>query len=177
MQKNQIIKGNTIEEKIKSIERVLWNYKARLSTKVIGIIPPIPIFENLEVVGEDGIVTQKLFPLSGTIIRACMAIREYEGTGSVMFTIASQGVEKGSSSTFETRKHLLIEDIGLIVEVGDLVTLRVDSPERVRGVFLGILFEVGMKDVKKEEFLIDQFLNLSKKEGEENAFLDKETNT
>ena len=156
----QVIKGKNVEEKIKSIEKVLKSYRTRLSTKVIGIIPPIPIFENVDKVGESGIIIQRLFPLPGTITKACLMIKEYEDNKGVTFTISSEGPVVGIKKSFETRKHLLVENVNLSVNVGDLVTLKVEEPHKVRGVFLGAVFEVTMEDMKKEELPLDEFLRL-----------------
>ena len=170
----QFIRGKTHEEKFRSIEKTLASYSKRLSTKVIGLIPPIPIFKDIDSPSEDGTVVRAIFPLSGVISRTCMLV-EYKDDKSVTFSLTSQGPKAGNSITFETKKKLIVEDdVNLNVGVGDVLVLKVDEPERVGRVLVGILFEVSTMDMNTMEVPLDRVIELMESE-EQDVVLEQAT--
>lgn len=160
------VKGESDKEKFESIERTLQSFSRRLGKKVIGVIPPVPLFAHIESVGEDGIILQVLSPFNGKLVRACLGIRDYEGRNTVKFSFSALGVGKGQYSNFSTRKNLLIEELDLPIDAGDMITLKTESPERVKGVFVGASFDIDMRDLGKKSFLIEEFSQMLEEKNE-----------
>ena len=151
------VKGDTDKAKFNSINKTFQSFSRRLGKRIIGVIPPVPIFENIQDIGEDGIIIQRMFPLNGMITRVVMSIERYEGKKTVEFELSAVGAGSAQMKKFNTRKPLIIEHLNLPVDAGDLVTLRVTEPERIKGIHIGAAFDVAHKDMKKDSYLIEEF--------------------
>jgi hypothetical protein len=154
------IKGETTEEKFKVIERTLQRFSRKLHRTVVGVMPPIPIFFEIESIPETGVVFKCLIPTSGVITNVCLYIREFEGKTTVPFRVESHGTSVGTFADFRTRKNLTVDEVNISVSPGDMLTFSTTEPERVRGIWASFLFQMGIKDMKKEKFLIEDFERL-----------------
>ncbi len=159
---NRFISGKTIEEKFESIETTLQHFKRRLQKTVIGVIPPTVIFSYVKKPEPDGTIVKCLLPADGIVTRVCMAVSEYEGSGTVRFNCKIEGNKvvgpnRSTNLSFDTRRPVIVQDIGAIVTTGDYIVLSTTEPERVKGVFISILYEIKLKDNNIKAFLIDEF--------------------
>jgi len=158
------VRGSTVEKKFLHIENILNRMQRKLHKTVIGVLPPIPLFFYAEKAQESGEIFQWLFPAQGVITRACMYVREYKTKDGITFTADMIGKTSSTSQSFMTRKNALIQTLNIPVSIGDRLIFRVDSPEQITGIWVAFLFEMNMKDLAKETFIIDEFTKLMNQE-------------
>jgi hypothetical protein len=156
----KFVKGDTVDQKFLSIERTLHSFQRRLRKTLVGLLPPIPVFGGREVIGSDGVVFRVVLPAKGTITKAYIVIKDYKVAKEVKFNFTLARTAHGSFSEFTTRRHYVSHDVNMQVEAGDFLTLTVDPPENVENVWVSFLYEIGLKDLKIEKFLIDELERL-----------------
>jgi hypothetical protein len=157
MTRRSYVKGDTTEEKFKSIDTVLRRLSMHLHDTIIGVMPPIPIFAYVEEPPEDGVLLRYLFTAEGMVTKGCLVVGNYTGTKAVGFNVDVQSSKGGNFTTIRTRKPVLVEQIDMPVSPGDRLTFSVDEPSRIRGVWIGLLYSMDLREMKKEHFLLEEF--------------------
>lgn len=164
------IKGNTVDKKFNHIQAILRRMARKLHKTVIGAIPPIPIISYVDEVPSDGVICRIVSPCSGEITNVCLHIDEFINKDSgrlANFSIHSSGMLGDRSWSFETKKNANNGKFRIPIEAGTKVTLQTDSPPTVRGVWIAVLIEVGLKGTHREAFLIEDFEKIIDGEVEE----------
>lgn len=158
------VKGETVDEKFKSINQTLKHFSRRLSHKVVGVLPTSPVFEFVFTPGSDGVVLRRIFPWRGRIAKSCIYIAQHgKGKKSTSLVATIKRQERSYVFEFEVKKAPLVFDLDISIEAGDLLTILVDGPE-VRGVWIGFLYEVGIEALAKKEFVLDQIEDMMKED-------------
>ncbi len=171
--KKDIIKGSTPEEKFKSIDNILRRMNLKLQRTIIGVMPPIPISSYIDIPGSDRIILRYFFVSDGKITKGGIAVEKYNIKTSVKFSVTFNGPKAGRRYIFETRSPLHLELMDMPIEAGDRLIVKVDTVGTddthnvVEGVWAGFLFEVDIKSMNKEEFLIDELRRISNGESSE----------
>ena len=155
------VKGKTADEKLKSINVVLRHFSRRLSHKIVGLIPSAPVMKFV-VPDEDGVVLKMICPADGTITQGCAYIESEDKRVSLRIQL-----RRGSRA--EEDLHDLRTNVSLPfrfnteVKIGDMITLLVEEPvidglrvSRVKGVWLGFLYEVSPKGLGRVDFVLEQ---------------------
>lgn len=145
------------EKKFKHIERILQRFSRRLHKTVIGAMPPIPVFSFVESADGSGVVFRWMSPVSGSISGVCLYIDELDATNPIEFTLRVSEPDNERIVDFTTKRHLMTDALNIPVKAGSRFTLITNSPDGIRGVWVAFLLEVGLRDMKKEVFLIDEF--------------------
>lgn len=164
MGRKPLIRGNNLDEKMASVEKILHSYKRKLGTKIVGIIPPAPMFAYVQQPSETGMVMSCVFPTSGKITKGAMAIGRYNHNKAVEFSCEVVGKSGGTSMKFETRKPVQLVDANLSVKPGDLLTVKVLEPLNEKGefkvfdIYTCFLFEISMRNSQIKNILIDKLL-------------------
>jgi len=156
------VKGDTAEAKFKSINITLKHFARKLQKTVVGLVPSAPVFEFVFIPSSDGVILRRVFPTKGRITKSCVYVASHEGKGPTVFDVRLDFVE-GMSSTvhsFEVKNKPLLFDLDTPVSGGDRWTLSVREPEKVRGIWVGFLYEVDYRSLGSEKFAIEQFENL-----------------
>lgn len=154
------VKGDTPEAKFASIERTLMHFSRRLHKTITAVIPPDLTFGYVNEVPEDGVILRAIFP-AGRLLKGFMYVEQYIDKHPVTF-IAEIHSQKGiHAKNFQTRKQLLVIDPDLELEIGDRLIFRVVERANVKGIWIGFLFHIEVKDSVKETFLLDQIDKLS----------------
>lgn len=143
------VKGETVQEQIESIDRTLVHFSRRLHKTVVGVIPPDLTFNYVDKPDENGVILRSIFP-EGKLLKGFMFVEEYAERKPVKFIVDIQGLSGGKRKEFLTRKQLQIIDPYLDVNLGDRLTFSCAEPEMVRGIWVGFLFQIFMKDSIKE---------------------------
>ena len=164
------IRGNSTEEKINAIERILNRFQRKLHNTVIGVMPPVPIMFSVKKVDSDGEIFSFLIPAKGVITSICLYIKEFNNEKeTVRFKASIEGPAGGTYATIETRKNLTIGNLNLNVSAGDLLVLTTPTPDAISGVWLAFLYQMGIKDCGQEKFLAEELERLLIREGEDSA--------
>lgn len=156
----QFVKGNTTEAKFKSIQRTLEHFYNRLHHTIIGAMPPVPISHFAELPEEDGTIWRYIFPLGGMLKVGVVYIEELLDDVPVEFTAKVNSIHGGAFHSFVTKRHSEVMVPMLPVATGDRLVFSTAEPDKVKGIWVGLLLEVKLSDMNKEHFVIDQFEKL-----------------
>jgi len=151
------IRGETTEQKFTHIERILQRFSRRLHKTVIGLIPASPVFGYCENPDKDSTVLMVIFPADGIITQSA-AKADVCGKNARIIVDITSGDETLIKS-FSLKSRAVVEEVNFPVKAGDTLTVVVGSPEdeEVKSVWVGLLYQVGMKNLASTMFLIDQF--------------------
>lgn len=73
--------NGSINEKLDQVERYLRHLKTRRGNYVIGVTPPIPVFDWTQQADDQGVVFRKLMPgMAGLPWVVCMLRRSTQGS-------------------------------------------------------------------------------------------------
>jgi len=151
------IKGETTDQKFKHLERILQRFSRRLHRTVVGLIPASPIFGYCESSIKDAIVLRAIFPADGVITHTAMRAEKCHKGSLVVVNIVSSDEEL--TKTFPLKAKATMQKVDFLVKAGDSLVIEVadESEEGALGVWVGLLYQVGMKDLTSTKFLVDQF--------------------
>lgn len=151
------IEGETTEQKFTHIERILQRFSRRLHQTVIGLIPASPIFGYCESSIEDAVVLRAIFPVDGIITHTAMRAEKCHKGSLVDVSIVSGDEEL--TKTFPLKAKAMMQEVNFPVKAGDSLVIEVvdESEEGSSGVWVGLLYQVGMKYLASTKFLVDQF--------------------
>lgn len=171
--KKSIVKGNSADEKIKSIDTIINRMYRKIHQTVVGVMPPIPISSYVDIPPVDNVLLRYFFLADGIITKGGLAIEKYNVKKGVKFSASFDGPSGGRYTIFETRSPVYLEKINVPVKAGDRLTFALstlsteDIPIVIEGVWSGFLYEVNMKDMGKETFIIDELMRLTEPEDTE----------
>lgn len=159
--KREFVSGNNSEEKFNSINRTLKHFYPRLHKKIIGIIPPSPMFTYVPKAFEDGTIARFVLPARGKITKIAMAVMQYHGKNGASFECGT--VTKGTEMAykFTTKKPIEIVDLDKDVEAGDIVYLSITDPGLAEGISVGMLYEIERAESKIKHFLMEELEDLT----------------
>lgn len=152
------VKGKTADEKFKSINITLRHFSRRLSRKIVGLIPATPVIKYVTP-GEDGVILNMICPADGRLTQGCIYIESDEKLILVRLQLrqkvaATDRVET-TSHNMKTNMSLSFKfDVG--VRQGDMVTVWIENPEKVRNVWLAFLYEISPEGLGKIDFVLEQ---------------------
>lgn len=158
------LKDGTPEEKLVHVERILNRMSRKLHKTVIGVMPAIPIMFSIDEPKEDGEIFSFLMPAKGIITDVCLFVGKFDGSEIVEFEAEVRGPVTGAYARFGTKKNLTIHKASLAVSAGDRLSLRTVSPEKVHGIWLALLYQMGIKESRKEVFLLEELEKILKEE-------------
>ena len=153
----EFVKGKTVDEKFKSINATLKHFSRRLMSVVVGVVPSSPVYDFIFIPESDGVVLRTIFPVAGKIVKSCIFVANREGKGPTVFVATIDSAAESVSRRFEVKKAPLIFDLDAPIGAGDRLTLRVEEPEKVRGIWFAFLYEAELRSMTKKTFMIDQF--------------------
>lgn len=162
------IKGNTSDEKFKHLETILKRMARHMNQKVVGVIPPSPIFHYVDKPDDKGVILRGIFP-KGELTKICLAIRKYNTKKLVKFICSLEtSTGNGKQYTFETHKSLMVEKVNLSVDDISFFTLRVEVPEEypeldpplVEDIWATALFQFEQSDSQLKIFMLEELIKL-----------------
>ena len=161
------IKGKDANEKFNHVERILQRFSRRLHQTVIGLIPASPIFGYCEDPDKDPHVMRAIFPADGVITHSAARAERSGKNAKIIVDIVSG--DEGVTKWFPLRRKAVVEEVNFPIKAGDTLKVLVSRPEDedVGGVWVGLLYQVGMKDLASTRLLIDQFEALTDEQPED----------
>ena len=162
MKKKLELVGNTVEEKIDHIERILRSFRMRLGKRVVGVIPPTVIPAYSPFPSKTGRLMFCVFPAYGKVVKGAIAVGKYNSKKTVRFSCNLTGPNHSLHRRFDTRRPVEIFDLDMEVSPGDVMYLEVldtcDEGHIVEDVYVSVLYHVSVPDSYTKEFLIEDFL-------------------
>ena len=150
----------SFDEKLKQVERIIRRMSLRQNNFVIGVTPPIPVFDWTKTPDEDGVVFRKLMPGNGTITIGCMYVEELDQQLIPKAVLTIEGQLGGANINIPIDRQMLRIEPRMPVEFGQRLTLSIDPPEACSGIWTAFLFEVDVKHTKEDQQLADGFMAL-----------------
>ena len=166
--KMKLIKGRTLDERLQSVDKLLSWMSKRLNKKVLGVIPPIPFDTFVEEVPGDGVLFKKFFVLSGTISRGLLYVEEMPSNSQAVLTVSIAGPDGGAHVDVPMKKTMQVAP-NMQVLPGQRLTVSVNPPDGIRGVWVGLLLEPVIAQIQKEQFLLEQLVPMLEEEEAEIA--------
>jgi len=159
-----IIKGETIEDKMKHLNVLLKRMYRKLQKTVTGIITPFPI-SGYAKDPVDSVVLRYMFPASGKITVGGAYIENMPKEGIDIYTNIHRGDSVLSSSIWTNKKYALINPDVEILAGDRLVVSVVPKGGDVSGIWASFLWVPKVEDSEIKQFLIDDLERI----GEENV--------
>jgi len=147
------LKGNTPEDKLKHVERILTHMKGRLQKKVVAIMPPQLIQAQGTTVDASGLMHSFMVP-SGRLTKLLIVIDEYLKK-DVSILVELVDTDKYHKLTFPVSKRVEVFDLDLTTYQGDVIEISVVDPLSIKGYWLTALFEFPFNQLKVEKVLIE----------------------
>jgi len=159
-----IIKGETVEEKMKHLNVLLKRMSKRLHKTVVGVITPFPISGYAKDIA-DSAVLRYMFPASGKITVGGMYVENMPKDGIDIYTNIHRGELVISREIWTNKKYVLIDPDAEILAGDRLVVSVVSKGGDVSGIWVSFLWVPEVKDSEIKQFLIDDLERI----GEENV--------
>ena len=160
MKRELAIKGDSVEQKIKSIEAVLRRMGRRLNQKVIGIMPVSPIFNFIYAPKNGETIMRLILPAKGMITKGAFHF-DLKGKKPITIIIEIEDFALKSSVTqsYIVTRQSNILDINFPVNAGSKMTMkiRLQENEMVEGIWIGVLYEVDFTELGSKEFFLKEF--------------------
>lgn len=137
-------------------QRIRQLEKKSAQNYMVGVVPPIPLSSYVETIGEDGVIFRHIFPADGVITSACLYAESMPKSG-VDVTISLDSQEKGQTLTTKATKSLVIKP-DLEVSTAQRLTVSVNDPTGISGVWIGLLYQVKMDKTYRDRQLLSAFL-------------------
>ena len=158
--KKTLLKGS-IENKMKQIERLLWHLKVRRGNYVIGVTPPIPVFDYISQPTTDGVVFRKIMPANGVITVGCMWLDEFDRAKQPMATLSVDDRVGGSNVSVPVNKRAIRIQPSMAVQFGQRISLSINPVDSCAGIWTAFLFEIEPNQLSADKRLMSGFLELA----------------
>lgn len=158
--KFRILKGKSVEEQLLHAEKALEQLSKRSGTKVIGAIPPAICSNFTSIPDESGDLLRWIFPFGCKIMKGVLYVEEFVDKEPVRFVASVDNEFNSSSQVFDTRRNLNLFDINVDIQVGSRLRFYTLSPERVKNVWVAFSYECPYRDLRKDEYAIEEFERL-----------------
>ena len=162
----KIIKGDTTEQQIVSIDKILKSFQGRLSKKVVSLTPPVPIIASC-VKPLDGRIFAGIIPFSGIMNVFCISVSRMLTKEPII--VVSANHRRGASYTreFIMKRNTHVFDLDMDIQTGDIFRITEKAAGSVEDVLLGALIHPTMDKVSKETQILSQILSLQERENAE----------
>jgi hypothetical protein len=154
----KIVKGNTAEEKLTSVDLILSRITKRVKKHACAMISPIPISNYTEIV--TGPLLKYMFPAAGIISDILIYVEVMPKAGINLIATLASGTGAVSKNSF-TKKQLSIADSDFEVIAGDRITVEVEKvkdEEIVSGIWIAFLWTPSKASIEVKQFLLDEIL-------------------
>jgi hypothetical protein len=166
-QKERPLLKGSFDEKLQQTEKLIRRLNRTRGNYVIGVTPPIPVFDWTKEPDEDGVVFRKLMPGNGKITIGCMYVREFDKNASPIAVLNIEGQMGGTNINIPITKQTMSVEANMPVEFGQRLTLSISPIEACSGIWTAFLFEVDARHTQEQQQLVDGFLALVEEADEE----------
>ena len=157
----------SINEKLDRTDQLLRRMNRRRGNYVIGVTPPIPVFDWTQQPDDQGVVFRKLMPGNGKITLGCMYVETLDKRLNPKAVLDVEGSLGGTRVNIPINRQTLSIEPNMPVEFGQRLTLSIDPPESCSGIWTAFLFEVDVKHSQTQQQLMNGFLELAEMADEE----------
>jgi len=167
MKKQKPLLKGSLNDKMDLVERYLRHLKVRQANYVIGVTPPIPVFDWTDLPDDQGVVFRKLMPGNGKITLGCMYVETLDKKMNPQAVLDIEGQLGGTRVNIPINHQTLSIEPNMPVEFGQRLTLSISPAEACSGIWTAFLFEVDVKHTQTQQQLMNGFLELADRADEE----------
>lgn len=151
---HKLVKGDSIEANIDSIDLILQSWSSRLGNYIIGVIPPVPIMHYQKLPDSDGIVFGGILPFKGRIAAAFFSVGKFNKKPLYLkIRILHNGVQSGV--TIECEKPFNFYSPELLVEAGSIIKVAMEPINAGEELYIGILVHPDLEYTNRDKQLIE----------------------
>jgi len=161
MRKQKKLLTGSINEQLAQVERYLWHLKIRRGNYVIGVTPPIPVFDWTKHPDDQGVVFRKLMPGNGRITLGCMYVEQLDKGLNPQAVLDVEGSLGGTRINIPINRQTLSIEPNMPVEFGQRLTLSISPASACSGIWTAFLFECDIKHTQQQQQLMNGFLELA----------------
>jgi hypothetical protein len=146
----KVIKGESTESQIASIDVILQRFQKQVGRKIVGLIPPVPILAPNLIVDAVGKFYSCILPLNGRIKSCCVYIDStLQQFPDLIIAYVLDAERREVKYKLTKAKTILIldEPIG----TGDIMEFYLGSSSINANILLGLQILPNIKDHKREE--------------------------
>lgn len=160
VKRKNMLKGS-VSEKLDQIDRYIWELKIRSGNYVIGITPPIPVFDYTDTPGVDGVVFRKIMPSDGVVTVGCMWVDQLDKKQSPIATLIVEDRDGSNSLNISIDRQALAIKPDMPVKFGQRITLKITPIESCQGIWTAFLFNVARDNLEANQQLMSGFLDMA----------------
>ena len=151
----RLVKGETLEENINSIDLILQSWAPLLGHYITGVIPPIPILHRQMLPEADGTILKMLLPFSGKVVAAYISIGRYVVKPATIDVWSTDSVGFGGTRIVcDKPMHVYFSDQWQVV-AGCLLEATVSPTNAIEDINIGVLVNIDVEQAHKERQLIE----------------------
>ena len=166
MRERRPLLTGSITDKVNQVERYLRKAMHR-KNYVVGVTPPIPVFDYIKQPDDDGTVFRKLMPGNGKITVGCMWIDELNTQLAPQAVLTVDGPLGGGHVKIPIQRQATSVQPNMDIQFGQRLSLAIEPVEACQGIWTAFLFEVEPNQLSTERQLVDGFLKLVEEADEE----------
>jgi hypothetical protein len=167
MRKEKPLLHGSVNDKMNQVERHIRKLTRRRGNYVIGVTPPIPVFDWVQEPGENGVVFRKLMPGNGKITIGCMYVEELNKQLKPQAVLTIDGQLGGTKVNIPINSQTISVEPNMPVEFGQRLTLTIEPPAGCSGIWTAFLFECNVQHTQTQQQLLNGFLALVEEADEE----------
>ena len=142
------------DERFGQVEKILTRLIGQIPKVVTCQIPPVPLSFYSAEVPADGVVLRFIFPVQGALKRAAVLIDDMGECKTTTFEAIVHNDVSSASQIFSTNKKAKMLGLDLPVDAG--MALTVKCRESVKGVWIGLLYQVHPDHAETLQLALDQ---------------------
>jgi len=158
-----VIRGNTVDEKLAHIERILNGFKRRLGNKVVGLIPPVPFLAQVNTPNADGVLYRALVPFNGTLTGG-MLYNDFRTNDDVLLRVSLLTGGISNSVSIPVTSKLVQFGLSWDMLSGNVIEISVMPVDGMRDVLIGLVVQPEMRAYQKSQQLLSAIQNLEESE-------------
>ena len=155
IKREHIVQGNTVEEKLASIESVLRHFSTRLGTKVVGLIPPVVILHGQRVPDDDGRIFAGIMPLNGSVSTVCFSIASFTNRAATVELSITRRDETTTVQKYVCRHNIEVMQPNLQVAIGEILRVNALDPKSMSDILIGALIQPDISSTQRFEQMVD----------------------
>jgi hypothetical protein len=157
----------SITDKMDRVDALLRRLNRRRGNYVIGVTPPIPVFDWTRDPDETGVVFRKLMPGNGRITLGCMYVETLDKNKNPQAVLDIEGSLGGTRVNIPINRQTLSIEPNMPVEFGQRLTLSISPASACSGIWTAFLFECDVQHTQTQQQLMNGFLALVEEADEE----------
>ena len=144
MARKKTLLSGTVEEQLAQVDRILDRLqKFHGAAKVKTHVPSIPVVSG-GYNADTGVLISAVIPIKGLITKIVLFALLADGVKTTLFEAVIKSGNISKAATFTVKSSLLMDDLNLDVEVGDILIVRALSPADVRDASASALYKTDM---------------------------------